>query len=213
MHQPLLDRPKRYTYTSFTPLNPSTTRCRSKKHPEQPARISSIYVELQDQGMVEKCVRIPSRAVSLEELQSAHTESHIETMLGLPSLSHRELNSKQGDYNSVFLNKSSLLSAVLSAGSVVELTERVANGKLKNALAIVRPPGHHAEPDCAMGFCLFGNCAIAAKEAREKMGKERVLIVDWDVHHGNGTQRVFEEDPKPKPNPNHTQSHNQRILH
>ena len=78
--------------------------------------------------------------------------------------------------------------ARLSAGSVVELVTRVASGELDNALAVVRPPGHHCEARQAMGFCLLNNVPVAAAVARQRLGVERVLIVDWDVHHGNGVQ-------------------------
>jgi len=85
--------------------------------------------------------------------------------------------------------------ARLAAGSVLELGRRVATGELRRGFAAVRPPGHHAERDLAMGFCLFGNVAVAARALQQRHGIGRVLIVDWDVHHGNGTQHIFEDDP------------------
>jgi acetoin utilization deacetylase AcuC-like enzyme len=84
--------------------------------------------------------------------------------------------------------------ARLAAGSLVALAREVAAGRLDGGLAVVRPPGHHAERDLAMGFCLFNNVAVAAAALRAECGVERVLIVDWDVHHGNGTQHIFEDD-------------------
>ena len=78
---------------------------------------------------------------------------------------------------------------------MVDLTRAVLKGRCRNGAAIVRPPGHHAEAHCAKGFCLFNNVAVAAAVAREEMGVERILIVDWDVHHGNGTQHMFDDDP------------------
>ena len=85
--------------------------------------------------------------------------------------------------------------ARLAAGSVASLGSEVAAGRLDAGLAVVRPPGHHAERDLAMGFCLFNNVSVAAASLRAESGIDRVLIVDWDVHHGNGTQHIFEDDP------------------
>ena len=82
-----------------------------------------------------------------------------------------------------------------ATGSVIELAFKVAAGELKNGLAIVRPPGHHAESSQAMGFCFFNSVAIAAKQLRLKLKLNKILIIDWDVHHGNSTQKIFYEDP------------------
>ncbi|KTF72650.1 hypothetical protein cypCar_00045710, partial [Cyprinus carpio] len=83
----------------------------------------------------------------------------------------------------------------LAAGSVTELAFRVAKGELKNGFAVVRPPGHHADPSNPMGFCFFNSVAIAAKQLQQKLSASKILIVDWDVHHGNGTQEIFYNDP------------------
>lgn len=88
----------------------------------------------------------------------------------------------------------SVACARLSAGATVDLTLRVLRGECRNGAAIVRPPGHHAEAHCAKGFCFFNNVAVAAAVAK-KNGAKKILIVDWDVHHGNGTQHMFEDDP------------------
>ncbi|KTF79442.1 hypothetical protein cypCar_00016912, partial [Cyprinus carpio] len=83
----------------------------------------------------------------------------------------------------------------MAAGSVTELAFRVAKGELKNGFAVVRPPGHHADPSNPMGFCFFNSVAIAAKQLQQKLSASKILIVDWDVHHGNGTQEIFYNDP------------------
>ena len=124
-----------------------------------------------------------------------HTNEHIEAMLELPQLPAEELCLLESTFNSVYLHPLSTQCALLAAGSVIEATDWVVKGKVRNAVAVVRPPGHHAEAECPMGFCIFGNVALAAHAARYQMGCKRVLIVDWDVHHGNGTQRMFESDP------------------
>ena len=89
----------------------------------------------------------------------------------------------------------SYVAARLAVGALVDVTDRVAHGAASAGVALIRPPGHHAERDKAMGFCLFNNVGVAAAVARRRMGVERVLIVDWDVHHGNGTQHMFDGDP------------------
>jgi histone deacetylase 6 len=94
-----------------------------------------------------------------------------------------------------YINEHSLMAARLSAGSAIEITERVVKGSLDNGFALVRPPGHHANRDNASGFCLFNNVALAAQHAIKNLGIDKVLIVDWDVHHGDGTQYIFEENP------------------
>jgi acetoin utilization deacetylase AcuC-like enzyme len=85
--------------------------------------------------------------------------------------------------------------ALMSAGAAIAVTRAVVSGQARNGISIMRPPGHHALPDRAMGFCLFANIALAARTARTEMGLERVLIIDWDVHHGNGTEAIFYDDP------------------
>ena len=95
----------------------------------------------------------------------------------------------------MYCNAHTSKAALWAAGSVTVLVEEILSGRVRNGVALVRPPGHHAEPACAMGFCIFNNVAIAAQAARERFGVERVLIVDWDVHHGNGIQKAFEHDP------------------
>ena len=98
-------------------------------------------------------------------------------------------------HDSVFLNRHLMECARLAAGGVLELTESVMRGHARNGMALVRPPGHHAEMHQIMGFSVFNTVAIAAQHARQHLGARRVLIVDWDVHHGNGIQHAFEEDP------------------
>eukprot|EP00927_Polykrikos_kofoidii_P078162 TRINITY_DN75019_c0_g1_i1.p1 TRINITY_DN75019_c0_g1~~TRINITY_DN75019_c0_g1_i1.p1 ORF type:complete len:820 (-),score=115.75 TRINITY_DN75019_c0_g1_i1:59-2479(-) len=167
---------------------------RDQSHPEQPLRIVKIFERLEKDGIASRCVRIPCRKAVREELELKHTKRHVEQMLTIADLTNADAVQLGRSFNSVYLCPGSLESALLSAGSVVEATERVCTAEVSSALCVVRPPGHHAEGNCAMGFCLFGNVAIAAAEARRRGWSKRTLIVDWDVHHGNGTQRMFEED-------------------
>jgi histone deacetylase 4/5 len=136
----------------------------NSEHPEQPERISSIYQCLKSAGIVARCVKVEAREATDEELRSVHTESHVELMKAVSSRTYGRHGRKgiAKRYNSIYFNEGSSESALLAAGSVIEVSDQVAQGKLKAGAAIVRPPGHHAEADAAMGFCLFNNVAIAA---------------------------------------------------
>jgi len=166
------------------------------KHPEQPLRIVRIFEWLEAEGLASRCVRIPCREATREELVLKHTEAHVDAMFRIASLDIKDAVREGRNYNSVYLVPESTLAATLSAGSVVEATSQVCTGQVRSAICVVRPPGHHAECGCAMGFCLFGNVAVAAAEAQRQGWSRKTLIVDWDVHHGNGTQRMFESDDK-----------------
>ena len=153
-------------------------------HPERPARLERTLAVLERAPLAGTERRAP-RPATEEELASAHT----------PGL-RAALQALRGKYERVdpdtSLSPASYDAAVLAAGAAVQAVEEVMEGRARNAFALVRPPGHHAEPDKAMGFCLFNNVAIAAQTARQR-GAERVLVLDWDVHHGNGTQACFWE--------------------
>lgn len=164
------------------------------KHPECPKRIIQIYNELNKLGLAQQCVKIPARCVLDDELLLVHHLEYIKTLKDIPHKTIQQLEQMSNEYNSVYLNTHSLTAAKLSAGSVVEVCNRVLSGDIQNGVAIVRPPGHHAEADCAMGFCLYNNVAIAAACALKSV--ERVAIVDWDAHHGNGTQHIFYDNPQ-----------------
>lgn len=167
----------------------------NQEHMECPARIDSIKSTLVKDGLFDRCILIAARAATTSELTSVHSLTHVQMMETLSSKTDAELVTLAKAYNSIYLNRDSMLAARLSAGSFLELLAKVANGTVNNGAAIIRPPGHHAESHEAMGFCIFNNVAIAAKWATSTLGLERVLIVDWDVHHGNGTQRAFYDDP------------------
>ncbi|CAA7030885.1 unnamed protein product [Microthlaspi erraticum] len=169
-------------------------------HPECPDRIRVIWDKLQLAGVSQRCVVLGGSKAEDKHLQLVHTKDHVKLV--------KSLSTKQKDYrrnriasqlNSIYLNGGSSEAAYLAAGSVVEVAEKVAEGELDSGFAIVRPPGHHAEADEAMGFCLFNNVAVAASyllNERPDLGIKKILIVDWDVHHGNGTQKMFWKDPR-----------------
>jgi len=161
-----------------------------RHHPERPERFDAVVQGLQEAGLLDRLGRVDRRAATEDELLLCHSREYIETArrdveAGLPQLS-------TGDTD---ITPNSWDIAVLAVGGVLNAVDAVVSGKARNAFCAVRPPGHHATRNRGMGFCLLNNVAIAARYAQRKHGIERVLIVDWDVHHGNGTQDIFYADP------------------
>ncbi|XP_063064829.1 histone deacetylase 6 isoform X2 [Engraulis encrasicolus] len=167
-------------------------------HPEQPMRIARIFSRHEDLGLAARCHSIPARLATEKELALCHSAEHIETIKSTETMKPRDLHRLGGEYNSIYINNESYKCARLAAGSCFNAAQAVLNGQVRNAVAIVRPPGHHAEADKACGFCFFNTAALTARYAQSLWPKNkpplRVLILDWDVHHGNGTQHIFEED-------------------
>ncbi|MCX9014326.1 MAG: histone deacetylase [Candidatus Methanoperedens sp.] len=155
-------------------------------HPERKERLLSIFSRLREKGMLERFTHIEPQAASVDELRYVHTADYIEKAK-LYSGQERQLDPD------TLMCRDSFDVARLAAGGAIAAVDAVI-GDLDTSFALVRPPGHHAMPDRGMGFCIFNNIAIAARHAQEK-GKKRVLVVDWDVHHGNGTQAAFYNDP------------------
>ncbi|XP_063315352.1 histone deacetylase 5 isoform X3 [Pelobates fuscus] len=185
----------------------------TNNHPEHAGRIQSIWSRLQETGLLGKCQRVRGRKATLDEIQTVHTEHHT-LLYGTSPQSRHKLESKNllgplsqklyavlpcggigVDSDTVWNELHSPPAVRTAVGSLLELTFKVASGELKNGFAVIRPPGHHAEESVAMGFCFFNSVAIAAKLLRQKMNVGRILIVDWDIHHGNGTQQAFYSDP------------------
>uniref|UniRef100_A0A8C7M859 Histone deacetylase n=1 Tax=Oncorhynchus kisutch TaxID=8019 RepID=A0A8C7M859_ONCKI len=164
-------------------------------HPEHAGRIQSIWSRLQETGLRGKCECIRGRKATLEELQTVHSEAHV-LLYGTNPLRQKLDNQKTySEIDTIWNEVHSSSAARLAVGSVVELVFKVAAGELKNGFAVVRPPGHHAEESTPMGFCYFNSVAIAAKLLQQRLSVSKILIVDWDVHHGNGTQQAFYSDP------------------
>src|SRR5215216_849313 len=154
-------------------------------HPEQPGRLEILQPRLKsfDAKLIE------AKSATREEVAYVHKPELIASLEKVC----REDAPGIIDYAPTYVTRSSFEDALLAAGGVITCANAVINGEAKNAFAIVRPPGHHAEPDRAMGFCIFNNVAIGARYAIES-GLERVLIIDYDAHHGNGTQAAFRGD-------------------
>ncbi|XP_061547190.1 histone deacetylase 4 isoform X2 [Phycodurus eques] len=178
----------------------------TNSHPEHAGRIQSIWSRLQETGLRGHCECIRGRKATLEELQTVHSEAHVLLYGTNPlrqkldcSVSPMFVRLPCGgvgvDSDTIWNEVHSSSAARLAVGSVVELVFKVASGELKNGFAVVRPPGHHAEESTPMGFCYFNSVAIAAKLLQQRLNVSKILIVDWDVHHGNGTQQAFYTDP------------------
>jgi acetoin utilization deacetylase AcuC-like enzyme len=153
-------------------------------HPERPQRLVSIYDTLDRASVSKDTTRVPAREATLDELLYGHSKRLVDVVLSTRGRSYAfDLDTPTSE--------ESVDAALLAAGGTLALVEEVVAGRLDNGFALVRPPGHHAEPGRCMGFCIFNNVALAARHAVKKLGIERVFIFDWDIHHGNGTQKIF----------------------
>uniref|UniRef100_A0A673JY08 Protein deacetylase HDAC6 n=1 Tax=Sinocyclocheilus rhinocerous TaxID=307959 RepID=A0A673JY08_9TELE len=164
-------------------------------HPELPQRISRIFCRHEELGLLSRCLQIPARLATEEELALCHSSEHISTIKSTEHMKPRDLHRLGNDYNSIYICNESYTCALMAAGSCFNSVQAIITGHVRNGVAIVRPPGHHAEKDTACGFCFFNTAALTARYAQSITHESlRVLILDWDVHHGNGTQHIFEED-------------------
>lgn len=158
-------------------------------HPECPERYEAVSAALADVSGAKQALRIPVRTATDEEIELCHTRDYIDTVKADFARGARDLST--GD---TAIGGRSLDVARRAAGGVLNALDLVLSNEANRAFCAVRPPGHHATPTRGMGFCIFNNVAIAARQAVKKHGLDRVLIVDWDVHHGNGTQDIFYGD-------------------
>lgn len=159
-------------------------------HVENARRLKAIMAHLEQTGLKARLTEIAPRPATTEELCLVHEEQHVLHIQGAAEGGGGWLD---GD---TVMSADSYQAAIYAAGGAIRATEAVMDGKVDSAFALVRPPGHHATPWRAMGFCLFNNLAIATRYALAKYRLERILIIDFDVHHGNGTQEIFYEEPR-----------------
>jgi acetoin utilization deacetylase AcuC-like enzyme len=158
-------------------------------HPERPDRLLAVGRALA-QDRFKPLIRKPSQAADVALLTNTHPESYVEKIRkAVPAMGVAQIESD------TWVSPDSFTVALHSIGAACLAIDEVMAGRVANAFSAMRPPGHHARPSYAMGFCLFNNIAIAARYAQKAHGAERVAIVDWDVHHGNGTQEIFWADP------------------
>lgn len=158
-------------------------------HPESPTRFSAVVTAIERDAIITRLTPIEARDATLDELRRCHSSAYVdlvrrEIKAGNPLLS-------TGD---TVISGHSWEVALRAAGSALSAVDAVCSGRIANAFCVVRPPGHHATATRGMGFCIFNNVALAARHAQQQHGIGRVLIVDWDVHHGNGTQDIFYGD-------------------
>ena len=169
-------------------------------HPECPQRLDAIEDRLLISGVGDALVRREAPLAALGDIELAHTREHVDTLRGMSERLRDEIEAGGPTHAQVdpdtSLNASTWDAALRAAGAALAATDAVIAGEMENAFCAVRPPGHHACHDRAMGFCFFNNVAIAAKYALERHGLERVAIVDFDVHHGNGTEDIVAGDSR-----------------
>ena len=162
-----------------------------RHHPECPERLQAIEDQLILSRIDYFFTRIDPPLASEDQLALVHTKEHIEKIK-----SHAPQEGYYSIDGDTTMNPHTWQAALRSAGGAIAAVDAVMSGQVKNAFTCLRPPGHHAEPDQAMGFCFFNNIAIAAKHALEHHGLERVAVIDFDVHHGNGTEAAFKNDER-----------------
>ena len=163
-------------------------------HPERPARLPAVLSEL-DRAPFRALIRQHSRKAELDALLRVHTQELVESILGTANKEAADRGRVRIDADT-FMSPGSSEAALRAAGAVVDAVDGVVAGKFRNAFCAIRPPGHHAERSRPMGFCLFNNIAVGAMHAHATHGIQRIAVVDFDVHHGNGTQDVFFRDPE-----------------
>ena len=158
-------------------------------HPESPERMAAIGRLLESAGVLPDLEQLEPRMANREQLLRVHSRNLIDSVRQASQFGIGRLDAD------TYVTEASYDQACLAAGTVSAAARHVVSGKVQNGLALVRPPGHHAETRRVGGFCLFNNVAVAARHVQSELGLERVLIIDFDVHHGNGTQEIFYTDP------------------
>ncbi len=159
-------------------------------HPEGPQRLTAIYETLENAGLLDKLLLIKPEPAARSFIELCHEPTYIDIFKNSVNSSLDYLHTRECPLCPATFNV-----ALNAAGGVLKGVDKVIQGQVKNCFCAVRPPGHHAERSRAMGFCYINNVAVAARYIQKQHDLERILILDWDVHHGNGTQHIFEEDP------------------
>ena len=159
-------------------------------HPEMAERLQAVYQGIKSAELLPRLIMITAQSADLKWVQAVHTAAYIRRFEEVCLAGHQSLDCQDNQ-----MCRDTYETALLAVGGVIETARKLMAGEIDNAFCAVRPPGHHAESDQAMGFCYFNNVAIAARYLQTEWGIQRVGIVDFDVHHGNGTQHIFQKDP------------------
>ncbi|HLA64463.1 MAG TPA: histone deacetylase [Rhodothermales bacterium] len=170
-------------------FDPSHMRHAEPGHPERPERLDAAMVLLEEDGMLARLRQVPTPAVTREALERVHDPSYLDLVETVALFGDVRLD------DDTYCTPESIGVAERATGGLLSVTDAVLTGAASSGFALVRPPGHHARPFRAMGFCLYSNVAVAVRHAQAVHGLERVMVVDMDVHHGNGTQEAFYDDP------------------
>lgn len=166
-------------------------------YPECPERFTSVINRCNEMKLIERCKELKPRMATKDEVLTVHTEKHyelLETTKG--STDEGQLEDLSSYYDAIYIHPTTFDLSLLACGSTIELVDNILDEKIQNGMAIIRPPGHHAMKAEFNGYCFFNNVAVAAQHALDNKGLNRILIVDWDVHHGQGSQRAFYDDPR-----------------
>ncbi|KAJ8017286.1 hypothetical protein DPEC_G00016270 [Dallia pectoralis] len=164
-------------------------------HPECPQRVTSIMDTMEKRGLQSRCVPVETRLATEDHLLLVHTKEYVDLMRSTQQMNEDQLKALSETYDSVYIHPESYTCACYAVGSILQLVDKVMTSELRNGFSVARPPGHHAHSGNMNGYCMFNNLAIAARYAQTHHRVDRVLIVDWDVHHGQGIQYMFQEDP------------------
>ena len=159
-------------------------------HPENRTRLERIMAALRDERLLDRMTLVPPQPADLSLLARVHDAAYVKELQAFAEQGGGQIDAD------TYVGRRSFDAARLAAGGAAELVRAVLEGRAQNGIALVRPPGHHAVRAGGMGFCLLNNVAVAAQAALDEFGLQRVLIVDWDVHHGNGTQDIFYDSPQ-----------------
>ncbi|XP_075816407.1 polyamine deacetylase HDAC10 isoform X5 [Microtus pennsylvanicus] len=162
---------------------------------ECPERLTAALDGLRQRGLQQRCLCLTACEASEEELGMVHSPEYVALVRRTQTLDKEELQALSKQFDAVYFHPNTFHCARLAVGAALQLVDAVLTGAVHNGLALVRPPGHHSQKEAANGFCVFNNVAIAAKHAKQKYGLQRILIVDWDIHHGQGIQYIFDDDP------------------
>lgn len=177
--------------TTVYVTHPRYTEHHLAGHPEHAGRIRAVWKQIEDAGLSTRLKTLEAQPVAEGWIRAVHTREYVELLKWIDESGQAKVHLDADTY----AGPTAYAVSCLSAGGVVGAVDEVMNGRASNGLAAVRPPGHHAMPNRAMGFCLLGNVPIAVRYAQQTYGIERVMIVDYDVHHGNGTEAMFYDDP------------------